>query len=253
MSKVCVIFGAGDYPATSDTTVTATTCDNAAPLVIAADGGLDQARHYGYTPHLVVGDFDSVRHDVHDLPDSVEIHRLPAAKDHTDMHQAAVLGWQRGCRVFHIYGALGGRLDHSIANMQLIAHIARSGGAAFIHGDGVVLTALHNASLTFAANHLPAGSMVSVFSHDDASHGVSIEGLKYEVHDVDLYNDHALGVSNEFVDGLACSISAREGTLMVTYPQTAPTPHWQGTVRAADSLGPLDIAVSTLLNAAATH
>ena len=116
----CVIFGAGEY------------YEGPAPaiekgmLAIAADGGLDHMRAMGLSPDFVIGDFDSLSGDVPDGDRSV---RLPPQKDDPDLLSALKVGWSRGAREFHIYGALGGRIDHTIANMQLMALLASHGAS----------------------------------------------------------------------------------------------------------------------------
>ena len=164
----CVIFGAGEY------------YEGPAPaiekgmLAIAADGGLDHMRAMGLSPDFVIGDFDSLSGDVPDGDRSV---RLPPQKDDPDLLSALKVGWSRGAREFHIYGALGGRIDHTIANMQLMALLASHGGIGYLYGDGSIVTAIADGALEFPANHVAPRRMISVFSHSDVCHGVTIAGL----------------------------------------------------------------------------
>ena len=103
----CYIFGAGSYfglirrPAPEDT-------------VIAADGGWRICREEGIVPDLLLGDFDSL----HTVPDFGHICRVPVEKDDTDMMLAIKEGLARGETDFHLYGGVGGRTDHTIANLQ---------------------------------------------------------------------------------------------------------------------------------------
>ena len=151
----CVIFGAGEY------------YEGPAPaiekgmLAIAADGGLDHMRAMGLSPDFVIGDFDSLSGDVPDGDRSV---RLPPQKDDPDLLSALKVGWSRGAREFHIYGALGGRIDHTIANMQLMALLASHGGIGYLYGDGSIVTAIADGALEFPANHVAPRRMISVLS-----------------------------------------------------------------------------------------
>ena len=133
-------------------------------LAIAADGGLDHMRAMGLSPDFVIGDFDSLSGDVPDGDRSV---RLPPQKDDPDLLSALKVGWSRGAREFHIYGALGGRIDHTIANMQLMALLASHGGIGYLYGDGSIVTAIADGALEFPANHVAPRRMISVFSHSD--------------------------------------------------------------------------------------
>lgn len=114
---VCVIFGAGEYyPGPVEVPEGA--------FVVAADGGLDHVRALGLVPDVVVGDFDSVRGGLEAGGASgARTITLPPLKDDPDMLSALKVGWAAGCRIFHIYGGLGGRLDHTLANVNLLAAV----------------------------------------------------------------------------------------------------------------------------------
>lgn len=236
-TKHGIIFGAGEYFDTRPDTI-------AGALVIAADGGYDAAMSFGFTPDAVIGDFDSLEGDI---PDSGHTVRLHPEKDDTDMLSAFKIGWQQGARIFDVYGGLGGRLDHTIGNLQLLSDIARHGGIAFLHGADTIVTAISNAKLSFPANKVEARRMVSVFSHSDSSYDVTEIGLKYELDHVRLRNDHPLGISNEFRVNTPATVSVGEGTLIITFPSEAPPPDWTGNITPSPTLGPIDDHISPLL------
>lgn len=238
----CVIFGAGEYydeiPYVPQ-----------GAYVVAADGGLDHTRAYGIDTDAIIGDFDSVADDFSAYIGLRNITRLPSEKDETDMLSAVKIGWAQGARRFHIYGGLGGRLDHTIANMQMLARMAYHGGIGFLHGNGFVATSIADATLSFPGWDAPERRMVSVFAHSDRARHVSIRGLKYEVSDVELRNTRALGVSNEFLSDRPATISVGDGTLSVTFDAAAPAPVWRTTrePEGPDALGELGTEISALL------
>ena len=84
-------------------------------LVIAADKGYETLSRLGVHPGLVVGDFDSLG----SVPDHPQVLRLPRIKDETDTGFALRQGLKRGYWRFVLLGCLGGRLDHTVANLQL--------------------------------------------------------------------------------------------------------------------------------------
>ena len=86
MRKTCCIFGAGEYGALTLTTEHLADC-----LIIAADGGYHWLKEHNITPHLAVGDFDSLGH----VPEDVEVLKHPAEKDDTDMMLAVKLARRR--------------------------------------------------------------------------------------------------------------------------------------------------------------
>jgi len=129
-----------------------------------------------------------------------------------DKMLAGKLGFEKGYTKFYIYGALGGRLDHTIANVQTLMYIANRGGQGWIIGD-CCITAIHNGEARFRAD---AEGVISVFCLSGEAKGVSIEGLLYPLHDHTMLSDIALGVSNEFTGSPSC-VSVKEGTLVIHF------------------------------------
>ena len=178
-------------------------------IIIAADGGVKHLERFGLTADIIIGDFDSLGV----VPEGKNVIRLKPEKDVTDMYAAIQEGIVDGCDEFEIYGATGGRLDHTIANIQLAAYLAQKGFAHKICGDGYGIVALNNSEICFDST---MSGYISVFSHTDVCMGVTIEGLKYELHDARLTSSFSLGVSNEFV-GTDSRISVEKGTLIIIY------------------------------------
>lgn len=102
--------------------------------VIAADAGYMQLG--GIRPDLVVGDFDSLGF----APENERVVRHPARKDDTDTLLAVKLGLEKGCTRFVILGGLGGRLDHTIANIQTLSYLAARAARGCLAGRGSVLS-----------------------------------------------------------------------------------------------------------------
>ena len=212
MEKICYIFGAGEP------SLPAASVPRDEVLVIAADGGYPVACEAFGSPDLAVGDFDSLGY----LPARVPILRHPPEKDDTDLALAADVGLARGCRCFRIFSALGGRLDHTLANLQLLARLAAAGCEATLYGaDGVAVTALCGpATLTLA----PACGTVSVLAHGGTAEGVTLRGLKYPLEGASLSSNVPLGISNELL-GEEASVSLVAGTLLVFYPSENAATH----------------------------
>ncbi len=202
MNGKCIIVGAGDF---SENEILRSNDD----LLIAADGGLIGLNLIGVTPDIIIGDFDSLNF----IPDFEGIIKLPAEKDVTDTAAAVEIGLQKGYREFQIYGGTGGRIDHTIANIQLIISLIKRGYRAEIIGNDRIYTGLCNDKIIFDDKHR---GYISVFSHSDVSSGVSERGLKYTLEDAVLRNDEPLGVSNEFI-GCVAEIGVRQGALLIIY------------------------------------
>ena len=135
----------------------------------------------------------------------------------TDAMAALDEGLARGFRRFALYGGVGGRFDHTLANVQAMAYLAGRGARGVLIGDGDALTAVRDGAIEF-----PAGltGYLSVFCHGDRATGVNERGLKYSLTDATLTNRHALGVSNEFT-GAPARVSVASGTLVIYWHQAA--------------------------------
>mgnify|MGYP002581551931 CR=1 FL=1 len=179
-------------------------------FVICADGGYAQAVEAGIKPDLIIGDLDSYKGDI---PKDVPIEKLPVEKDDTDTVLAARVGLSKGCREFHIYGATGGkRLDHTLANLQMLLLLRRQGARAWLYDDAFVYTALENESITISRT--VEWGLLSVFCLGADAHGIDLEGVQYPLHDATLTAGFPLGVSNHILEPQA-RISVREGSLLV--------------------------------------
>lgn len=207
MKQTCLIFGAGEYGA-----LTLTPADCSDGFLIAADGGYDRLRQWSMTPDLAVGDFDSLGH----VPEGVEVVQHPVMKDDTDMMLAVQKGLERGCTRFLLYGGLGGRLDHTLANLHILAFLARRGCPAFLLGEQTAITAVHNGGLTFAPEHT---GTLSLFAWGGTAQGVTLTGLLYPLENGTLTPERAMGVSNEFL-GRTAQISVDDGTLIALWRPT---------------------------------
>ena len=198
--KTAVIFGAGEYDAR--TPLLTENC-----FVIAADAGYARCLSLGIAPDLVIGDFDSLDR----APDAANVVRLPVEKDVTDMDAAVSLALERGCSILHLYGGMGGRPDHTLANYALLARLSRQGVRAFLYGEGYAVTAVTDGTMILTGGR---GETVSVFAWSEKAEGVTLQGLKYPLEDAVLTNTFALGVSNSFAAETAI-VSVKHGTLLV--------------------------------------
>ena len=178
-------------------------------LLIAADGGFRMVERMGIAPHLVIGDFDSLG----GRPEHPNTVVLPTVKDETDMCAAIKLGRERGYTRFALYGGTGGRLAHTLANLQLLDGLAREDCRGFLVGEGTVATAVHNSELNFPAH---MSGYLSVFCTSGRAEGVTLSGLKYELSDETLTGSFPLGVSNEFV-GVPARVAVADGSLLALW------------------------------------
>ena len=199
--KQCVIFCAGGFSGLAKPL-------DGDELVIAADGGLRHAQALGVTPHIILGDFDSLGQ----IPTGAEVY--PVEKDDTDSMLAIKKGLALGCTRFLLYGSLDGpRLDHTVANFQALHYLAEHGARGYLVGAEQIVTLIHNEAMAFPADW---AGYLSVFCLGNNAKGVSIRGVKYEIENQALTCAFPLGVSNQFV-GKAASVEVTEGTLLLIW------------------------------------
>ncbi|MCM1367948.1 MAG: thiamine diphosphokinase [Roseburia sp.] len=205
MKQLCVIFGAGDTFAPRKKFGD---CD----IIIAADGGYKNAVKYGLEPNVVIGDFDSG-----DMPENTSAHvvKLNRDKDETDTLAAVKLGLRRGCDTFAIYGGVGGRLDHTVANFSALKYLNAFGARGFLVDETSVATVITDDKFTLPK---AARGIVSVFAYGGEARGVTLKNLKYKLDNVELTPDFPVGVSNE-TTGAAAEISVKNGSLLIFFPR----------------------------------
>ncbi len=178
-------------------------------FVIAADGGLQVLERAGISPDLIVGDYDSLG----EVPKGENVLSSSPEKDDTDMLLAVKKALELGVEEILIYGGLGGRFEHSIANLQTLAYIANQGARGFLVGEHSMSTVIKNGKKEFGTENR---GYLSVFAMCGKAEGVNLIGLKYPLKDHTLTGDFPLGVSNEFLGKPAC-VSVKEGLLAVIW------------------------------------
>lgn len=176
-------------------------------LVIGADRGCKILSENGIRIDVAIGDFDSYDGKIN----CESIVRFPVKKDYTDCELAIKYAIEKGYKSIKIFGAIGGALDHTIANISLLAKYSKMGlDVAFID-ERNVLFAIHNSRIRFSKE---AKGRISVFAVENQVRGVFEKGLLYELDNAILENAEPLGVSNEFVDK-EVEISVDQGTLVI--------------------------------------
>ena len=174
-------------------------------FILCADAGYELARKLGVKPDVVIGDFDSM-----DAPDGEEIIQHPVIKDDTDTILCINHAMELGLRDFLIVGGIGGRLDHTIANLQTLSYVIERGGHAEICDGNQRIWAMKEGSLRIPRTN----GKLSVFALGGKCEGVFIRGAKYNVEDATISPDYPLGMGNDFVDATA-EIGTKTGTLLV--------------------------------------
>lgn len=187
------------------------TGEGAYAAVIAVDGGYRSVVEAGCVPSLAIGDFDSLGY----VPDDVPVQRFSPCKAESDMELGLRHAREQGAGSVEVYGALGGRLDHTVANLQLLAKYSELGMQVSAI-DSEQRVAFVTGPATYDLPLLDQGT-VSVFSLCDQVDGLLEEGMLYSFDDPWLTNRSTRGLSNELV-GKPARVSVGEGTIVVFCP-----------------------------------
>lgn len=181
-------------------------------FVICTDGGYDIAVNEGIRPDLLIGDFDSIKAT---LPCDIEIERFNPEKDFTDLELALKSAVKSNIKNVEIWGGIGGRLDHTIANIQLLSNYTNCFDSLIMKDGSNSCFAIHSeGNLVHIDIPSKDNCYFSVFSLTEKCHGLSIEGVKYPLFNHTLTNSFPLGVSNEFTEKKV-HLSLKKGTLLV--------------------------------------
>lgn len=210
MPRTVLVFGGGDELAPAHAARLPVP-----DLVIAADSGIDRARALGYTVHLAVGDFDSVSAAGLSAVErsGATIRKHPASKNETDLELAMLEALAFRPERIVVVAIGGGRPDHFLANIALLADARFAGttvdgvldsGDLFVVHDKRALTGRVGALLSL----LPVGG--------DAT-GVRTTGLAFPLEGERLPAGSPRGVSNLFAAPEAV-VSVESGTLLAIRP-----------------------------------
>ena len=180
--------------------------------LICADGGARHIHALGLTPDLIVGDMDSL--DVELQRDFVvkgsRIIRYPETKDETDSELALQMAFMMTPDEIRIYGALGARIDHTLANLTLLAAAADRGIETRLLDEWCEIILIRQT----AAIEGDIGQTFSLLAFGADVTGVTLEGFEYPLHNATISPNRPIGVSNRLIAPRGL-ISLGSGNLLV--------------------------------------
>ena len=188
-------------------------------VVIVADRGVIAAKELNIIPDYVVGDFDSGDAAVVEyFKSQFEIYGKPMVrafnpeKDETDTELAISLALTLNPKEIVLLGATGTRLDHTMANIELLYRIMKNGVKARIIDEYNVIS-VHDKKITLKRN-TDFGEYFSLIPFTGDVKGLNIKGAKYELENYILSSGSSLGISNEFKNNTV-EISFTDGILIL--------------------------------------
>ena len=163
-------------------------------LVVCADGGASNAIALGLAPDVVIGDLDSLDESLRSRLEKMHCQFIvhPTRKDETDLELALYYAIEHGVDEILILGALGGRIDQTLANVLLLAlPELRSVKVKILDGKQEVFLVRDEALIEGQV-----GDTLSLLSLTEEVAGICTEGLEYPLENGTLYLGPARGISN---------------------------------------------------------
>ncbi len=162
-------------------------------VTISADGGYLNALKFNIVPNICMGDFDTLKTEINPLCETI---KFPPEKDDTDTMLCIKKALSMGCDTIYIYGATGGRFDHTLANLQALTYMLNRNVNPYIVDNQNIITVQKESTRTYSK--LDGFKYFSILALTDFV-TVSAEGLKYPLDCTTLSCDFPLGVSNEIL------------------------------------------------------
>jgi thiamine pyrophosphokinase len=179
--------------------------------IVSADGGLRYIRALSLNPQLVIGDFDSVSEEgLQFLKDKkIEILKYPIDKDQTDLELAIQELVGRGYQCISVIGALGGRLDQTLANIGLLNLFAHQNITVELDDGNEHVFLIRDKRRINGSQ----GDIVSLIPIYASVTGIKTLGLKYPLDNDELLINKTRGISNQMTADVA-EISVTSGWLL---------------------------------------
>jgi len=183
-------------------------------LLLAADGGTRHALELNLMPSKIIGDLDSLPEPDLKLAKAsgCEVFQHPRDKDESDFELALRLAIDSGFRELLVIGALGGRLDQTLANLALLTNPALA-ELEIKMDDGVE-------EAWFVRNRCDLcgkiGDTVSLIPWRGNVSGITTSGLRWPLKNETLFADRTRGISNELSTDKG-NIQIKNGLLLVVH------------------------------------
>lgn len=207
MDGRAVIFANGEIPAVAQINPLLKDGD----YLIAADGGLHHIFNLEKTPQLLIGDLDSVSADEVERASSlgVEVRRFKVDKDDSDLQLALLAAAAKGFKEILVFAALGGRLDHTLTNLFLLALPELSHLKVTVeNGEEEIFLIRDKAEILGRP-----GDTLSLIPLQGEVKGVETRALKYPLKQETLFPEKSRGISNIMLADRA-GVSIESGFLL---------------------------------------
>lgn len=182
------------------------------PVIICTDGAAERMREIGRVPHMIVGDMDSIREETLSYFEGKgsRIVRCPERKDETDTQIALECAFEMAPERIRIFGALGGRIDHALANIALLVMCEERGIDAKIVDEECELFVISDSCVIDSRKD----ETVSLLPLSTDVRGITLDGFEYPLTGATMAIGVPYGISNRLI-GTRGTISVESGYLLV--------------------------------------
>ncbi|MGL5977718.1 MAG: thiamine diphosphokinase [Erysipelotrichaceae bacterium] len=179
--------------------------------IIGVDGGVAYLLDHNIEMMLAVGDFDSLPHRYHEQLEQLTCQRLQHEKNETDTQVALSYALEQGYDEIIIYGGLGGRIDHELANLSLLVH----------HDANIVLmNETNRIQKLMPGVHQVKPLMKYLSLLPLVESVVSLEGVKYPLQQQTIHVDDIYTISNEILT--TATITVVSGSFLLIQSKDEP-------------------------------
>jgi thiamine pyrophosphokinase len=183
-------------------------------IYVGADRGALFLVQHGIKPNIALGDFDSV--------DETELNLIrlnseellacdPVMKDFSDTEMAFNWALNQKPQEIILYGGLGTRFDHSLANIHLLSQALLSQTTCTIVDSHNRIRLINQSTRLQRSNRF---SHVSLLPFTSKVTGITLQGFQYPLHQATLTIGQSLGISNRIIEPFA-NIEIDQGQLLV--------------------------------------
>ncbi len=194
--KVCIVLNGEikDY-----SKVKANLSEEKYNYIICCDGGANHTYKMNIVPNYIIGDLDSIENEVIDYYKTKKVifKEFPSKKNETDMELGIYLAKSLGALQIDFIGALGGRIDHTIANINILSYVRDLEIKTKILSEKETIYLIKDEEIKLEGTK---GSLVSVIPINGDAKGVTLKGLEYTLENYDMVYSIPLGISNAILD-----------------------------------------------------
>ena len=183
--------------------------------IICCDGGANHTYNMDIVPQYIIGDLDSIKEEVLEYykHKNVVFKKFPTKKDETDMELGIYLAKTLRAKRIDFIGALGGRIDHTIANINILSYIKSMNIECNILSENESIHLIRNEKIEIQGNK---DEIISIIPVEGDAKKVTLRELEYPLNKYNMKYGIPLGISN-VMKSKKCTIEVEDGSLLIVH------------------------------------